>query len=235
MGMIKIKNCIWCGLLAFGFLGLQPMFSQEINQFDSNKQRTGVWKKYYKNNRIRYEGQFKNGKEVGTFKFYDISSSNHPIIIKKFRESSDSVFTQFFTTKGLLQSEGYFIGRKRVGKWSYFFPTRKKMSEENFKDGSLNGTVINYYPNGKITEKSQYKNGMKHGKSLQFTSDGSILEEVNYENGKLNGPAKYYDIKGQLKEQGTYKNGKRIGQWEYYLDGEVVTKKKKSTYKKQND
>lgn len=232
--MIKVKNLICCWILVFSFLGLHPMFGQKINQFDSNKKRTGVWKKFYPNNRIRYEGQFKDGKEIGIFKFYDITSSNHPIIIKKFRENNDSVFTQFYTTKGILQSEGYFINRKRVGKWTYFFPTKKKMSEEHYKDGELHGFVINYYPNGKITEKTAYMMGVKHGTSLQFTSDGDILEEVNYKEGKLHGLAKYYDVKGKLKEQGNYAEGKRVGKWEYYLDGEVLSKKKKSTYKKQN-
>ena len=36
------------------------MKAQKINQFDKNKKRTGIWKKYYSNKRIRYVGRFLN-------------------------------------------------------------------------------------------------------------------------------------------------------------------------------
>ena len=36
--------------------------AQKINQFDANKKRTGVWVKYHPNKRIRYTGEFKNGR-----------------------------------------------------------------------------------------------------------------------------------------------------------------------------
>ena len=40
--------------------------SQEINKFDSNGLRHGIWKKNFSGTKsIRYEGQFKHGKEVG--------------------------------------------------------------------------------------------------------------------------------------------------------------------------
>ena len=56
------------------YFGLTEMKAQNINQFTKDKKRTGVWKKYYSNNRIRYVGSFVNGKEVGVFKYYDISA-----------------------------------------------------------------------------------------------------------------------------------------------------------------
>ena len=37
---------------------------EKINQLDANGDRTGIWKKYFNNNRIRYEGQFDAGKEI---------------------------------------------------------------------------------------------------------------------------------------------------------------------------
>ncbi|MAD98374.1 MAG: hypothetical protein CMB99_13705 [Flavobacteriaceae bacterium] len=232
--MIKIEKLQSLVLLLIIFLLSSTVYAQKINQYDGNKKRTGKWMKFYPNKKIRYEGQFQNGKEIGVFKFYDRNSLGTPSIIKNFKADTDSVFTQFFTIKGILQSEGNFIGRQRVGKWTYYFPNKKKMSVENYKAGVLHGELINFYPNGQITEKTIYKDGLKNGPSLKFSSDGDILEEVNYVNNVLEGPAKYYDVKGNLKETGSYKNGKRVGKWEYYLDGEVVTKKKKSTYKKKN-
>jgi antitoxin component YwqK of YwqJK toxin-antitoxin module len=209
-------------LIAFG------SFAQKINQFDANKQRTGIWKKYYDNQKIRYEGQFKNGKEIGVFKFYDESNSQQPTIIKKFSETTDSVAVEFYLTNGKLQSKGFFIDKNRVGKWHYFFPDGKIMSEEFYHQGKLEGKVINYYPNGKATEITHYKNGLKHGISQKYSSDGILIEELTFEKNILNGAAKFFELNGNLREKGIYKNGKKFGKWDFYIDGEITSEDEKN-------
>ncbi|WP_232455938.1 toxin-antitoxin system YwqK family antitoxin [Polaribacter sp. SA4-10] len=214
------------------------MNSQTVNKFDGNKKRTGVWKKYYPNKRIRYVGQFKDGNEVGVFKFYDITNSDHPVIIKSFSESSDSVFVQFYTISGTLQTEGFLDDRKRIGNWKYFYPDGTLLSEENYENGKLHGEQLNYYPKGQVTEFAVYKNGLLHGITSKYSSKGILIEEVDYKNGKPNGIAKYFELNGNLKETGVYKDGKRVGEWNYYLDGEIASeeelkKNKRKVYKKQ--
>ncbi|MGB1284680.1 MAG: toxin-antitoxin system YwqK family antitoxin, partial [Polaribacter sp.] len=225
--MINIKRLFFVSILLSCFFVSSEFNAQKINQFDKNKKRTGVWKKYYPNKRIRYVGEFKNGKEVGVFKFYDITTSKFPVSLKTFSETTDSVFVQFFTRKGILVSEGYLLGKKRVGTWKYYFSSGKLLSQEEYKNGLLEGELINYYPDGIITEKSNYKNGLLHGISQKYSSRNILIEEVNFKNGEPNGVAKYFELNGNLKETGVYKNGKRVGKWEYYLDGEIAKKKKK--------
>ncbi len=237
--MLNIKR------LGFVFVFLTCFFTgisinaQKINQFDANKKRTGVWKKYHPNKRIRYTGQFINGKEVGVFKFYDITDSKNPTIIKKFSATSDSVDVSFYSVSGVLKSKGFFKGKKRVGEWKYFFADGTLLSKEFYVDGKLEGELINYYPNKKPAEITQYKNGFKNGVSKKYSSDGILIEEVEYKDGKPNGLAKYFELNGDLRETGMYKNGKREGKWEFYMDGEVVSnqglkKKKKFINNKEN-
>jgi antitoxin component YwqK of YwqJK toxin-antitoxin module len=235
--MIHIKKTGFLILFFACFFTSTEFSAQKINQFDANKQRTGLWKKYYKNNRIRYTGQFKNGKEVGVFRFYDISDSRNPTIIKTFSNTNDSVSVAFYSLKRTLKSKGFFIGKKRVGEWKYFFSDAKLMSIEFYSDGKLEGELINYYPNGKPAEITAYKNGLKNGLSKKYSSDGILIEEVHFKNGKPNGLAKYFELSGNLKEKGMYKDGKKAGKWEYYMDGEIATDedvKKKKTFTKQN-
>ena len=238
--MSKIKSLFSFLLIFCCFLGTPSLEAQrkKINQFDENKKRTGTWKKYYPNNRVRYIGQFENGKEVGTFRYYDITTSKHPVIIKEFSATSDSAYVRFFSLKAKLSSKGYMIGKKRVGKWIYYFPnTGKTFSEEFYVDGKLEGDVKNYYKNGKVLEHAQYQNGKLHGVSKKYSEIGQLMEELTYENGLLNGPGKYYDMKGDLKEEGIYRNGNRYGKWEYYIGGKKVTKKeqqKANNIKKQD-
>lgn len=228
----NIKKGILVSFLLSCFFSADGIFSQKINQLNTKNQRTGVWKKYHSNKRIRYVGQFKNGKEIGTFKFYDITTSKHPVAIKEYSTKSDSISVKFYTLNGKLRSVGKMIDKKRVGAWLYFYENGKRFSEEFYTDGKLEGVVKNYYKNGKITEHITYKNGLKHGIAKLYSDEGILLEEVNYEKGKENGLAIYYDLKGAIKEKGVYKNGKRFGKWDFYLDGETVSRKEKMNQKK---
>ncbi|MDP4600559.1 MAG: toxin-antitoxin system YwqK family antitoxin [Polaribacter sp.] len=223
--MLNIKRLPpLCTFMVF-FFTTYFINAQQINQFDANKQRTGVWEKYYDNQNIRYQGQFKKGKEIGVFKFYDENGSQFPSIIKNFRETTDSVAVEFYLANGKLQSKGFFIEKNRVGKWQYFFQDGKIMSEELYHRGKLAGKLINFYPNGKPTEITHYKNGLKEGISQKFSSDGILIEEVTYENNVLNGLAKFFELNGNLREKGIYKNGKKFGKWDFYIDGEITDEK----------
>tara|TARA_B100000795_G_scaffold269546_1_gene259265 strand:- start:4106 stop:4822 length:717 start_codon:yes stop_codon:yes gene_type:complete len=237
--MMHIKRLLFVFAFFTCFFISEVVIAQNVNQFDENKQRTGVWKKKYSNNKIRYSGAFEDGKEIGVFKFYNNSSSQYPVIIKTYSKKNDSVLVQFFTTKGQLQSKGYFFNKSRIGHWSYYFKDGKKMSDEFYNEGKLEGELINYYPNGKVTEVSLYKNGLKYGVSKKYSSEGILIEEVTFKKGELNGVAKYFELNGNLKETGSYLLGIRIGKWEYYLDGEVTSdedlKKKKATFIKKKE
>ena len=174
--MLKITRLCTFFLFLACFFGFQEAKAQKINQFDENKKRTGLWKKYYSNKRIRYVGRFLHGKEVGTFRYYDITTSKHPTIIKEFSSTSDSASVQFFDLNGKLTSKGMMVGRKRVGKWMYFFADGKLFSEEYYEDGELDGDLKNYYKNGKLLEHTQYRNGKKHGFSTPaYLAQSSIV------------------------------------------------------------
>ena len=98
--MINIKRLFFVCTLFTLFLGGNIVVAQKYNQFDKNKKRTGTWKKYYSNKRIKYIGQFENGKEVGTFKFYNINYSTYPEAIKTFKKGSDSVAVKYLFDNG---------------------------------------------------------------------------------------------------------------------------------------
>jgi len=225
--MLKIKRLGSLSIVFLIFFASQSVKAQKINQFDKNKKRTGIWKKYYPNKRVRYVGRFKDGKEVGTFRFYDISSSKYPTIIKEFSASSDSAFVRYFTLKGELRTKGYMVGKKRVGEWVYYFPNGKLFSEEYYVDGKLEKELKNYYKNGKMLEHVQYSNGMKNGFARKYSDQEILIEEVHYVNDVLNGEAKYYELNGDLKEEGIYRDGKKHGKWQFYIGGKKVTAKER--------
>jgi antitoxin component YwqK of YwqJK toxin-antitoxin module len=233
--MINIKRLFFISLFFSCFLCVSTIDAQRNNQFDKNKKRTGVWKKYYPNKRIKYIGAFKDGKEVGTFKFYSMSFSRNPEAIKVFHKDSDSVSVTYYYDRGKLKAKGMLFGRDKVGKWVYYYKKGPVFYEENYVEGKLSGKSIVYFKsNGKIAEESDYKNGLLDGHSKNYSDKGVLIEDVIYKNGKPNGLAKYFELSGGLKERGVYKNGIRVGKWEFYLDGEVVDAKKQRETRKNN-
>jgi len=223
--MLKIKIHTILVLLFTCFFTVEST-GQEINQFDKNQQRTGVWKKYYPNNQLRYSGQFLHGKEVGVFQFYDENAPRHPVIVKKYKENAAIAAVSFYTVAGVLRSKGAMLQKKRIGRWLYFFSDGSLLSEENYVAGKKEGVQVNYFKNGQVTSKVAFKNNVKEGLSEIYSDQGVLIESVRYANGVLNGAASYYDLKGSLKERGVYANGSRQGKWQYYLNGALVSKKK---------
>ena len=132
--MINIKRLFFVFTFFVCFFSSSFFYAQKINQFDENKKRTGIWIKYHANNKVRYTGTFEKGKEIGVFKFYDISSSKYPIIVKTYSKKNDAFLVKFYSIGGVLQSRGYYLGRKRIGHWIYYFENGKLRSEEYYKD-----------------------------------------------------------------------------------------------------
>lgn len=203
------------------------MAQEKINQLDEQGRRTGVWKKYYDNKNIRYEGQFEAGKEIGVFKYYAELNSEHPILVKTYTEGSEIAKVSYFYEGGKLESEGTMKGKNRIGKWTYYNTDGKTIiSEENYENGLLHGTATTYFAPGKITEVLTFKNGLLHGKVLRYSSEGILLDDLQYENDKLHGPAKYYNVAGKLIRKGNYENDLKVGNWEYFENGEPIPAKK---------
>lgn len=212
-------------LFLFLFIFQEGRAQQDINQFDKDNNRHGVWKKFYSNERVRYVGSFNHGKEIGTFKYYSASNSDNPIIIKKFHDNDDLADVQFFTETGVLESEGKMRGKNREGKWFYYHVDGKTvMSEENYLNGKLDGDYKTFFPTGEPTEIASYKNGLLDGNYKKYSIKGFLYQDFNYSQGKLNGLAVYYSRQtGDLIKKGPFKDDLRVGTWENYVNGELVS------------
>jgi len=197
----------------------------EINQMDNEGKHHGVWRKYYNNNRIRYEGQFSHGKEIGTFKFYSAANSDHPTVIKEFNKENSLANVSFYTDNGYLLSKGMMEGKDRVGKWLFFHEDGKNiMSEENYVHGKLHGEYKTFYKSGKPTEIAYYKNGLLDSIYRKYSIKGHLYQHFSYKEGKLNGKAVYYNRKtGSLTTKGLFRDDVRVGIWENYIDGELIS------------
>jgi len=222
--MEKIALTLFCFLYTF------VIAAQSINQFDASGKRDGIWKKNFKGTTIlRFEGNFKNGKEIGLFKFYkNIKGKAVLSATRKFNEIDNITEVKFYTSKGKVISEGKMRAKMYVGTWKYYQKNGEDLLMiEHYNDyGVLNGEKLIYYENGQVAEKKFYVNGFLSGDATNYSLKGVVLKKLYYEKGELNGEAKFFSPKGELLVIGNYKDGQKNGIWKYY-EGKKLTKTKK--------
>ncbi|MBD3724354.1 MAG: hypothetical protein IE891_06125 [Flavobacteriaceae bacterium] len=202
------------------------LLNAQENQMDSSGKRHGLWKGYHeKTKKLRYEGNFDHGKELGVFKYYADNKENTLMATRDFSQGDGSCYTVFYDTKKFKVSEGNLVNKKPEGLWKYYhLNSDKVMTLENYKNGKLNGERYVYYTNGQIAEKAFYKNDRREGKYYKYAENGNLIEESIYKNGELHGKASFYDGEGNLLVLGEYKKNVKVGIWETYENGKLVKK-----------
>jgi antitoxin component YwqK of YwqJK toxin-antitoxin module len=201
--------------------------TQEINKLDEKGLKHGLWKGYHKeSNRLRFEGNFNHGKEIGLFKFFDDTKANTVIATREFSEKEkNSCYTIFYNQSGNKVSEGKVINKLFEGEWKYYhFNSPEIMTLEFYKNGKLEGIRKVFYKNGTIAEETTYKNGKKEGAYKSYAENGIILEESIYKNDVYEGLAVFKNANNVITGKGLFKNGKKIGIWEVLENGKLVKK-----------
>ena len=209
--------------LAMAVLMSLSVVGQDMNRTDAKGRRQGMWTDFYPNGQKRYEGQFKNDKCKGTFRYYDEQGNLQAT--NEFDKSGERCLNKTYAPNGRVIATGYYINRKKEGEWKYFDKNSGQLllTEDN-KGGKVNGWSRLYNPNnGKLAEETQFVNGQPEGVCHKYSDTGVLQMECQYHQGQLNGPCKTYFPNTALKEEGQYVNGKKSGEWKTYNeDGDLL-------------
>ena len=227
------NSIVFCLMMCFVYsLNAQDQF----NQLDQKGAKHGVWKGYHpESKRLRYEGTFNHGKEVGMFKFFDDTQAGTVIATREFNPADQSVYTIFYDQKNNKVSEGKSVNKQNEGIWKYYhFESKALMTVENYKKGKLEGTRTVYYADSKPAEEAQYANGLKQGAYKKWANNAVVLEEATYDKDQYEGQAIYRDPLGNVVAKGLYKKGKKVGMWQFYEGGKLVSEENMSKVKKAN-
>ncbi|MFK7833548.1 MAG: toxin-antitoxin system YwqK family antitoxin [Winogradskyella sp.] len=197
-----------------------------VNQFDNNGERHGIWTKDYHNtNQKRYQGVFKHGKEIDTFKYYTLSSGKSVLsALKVFNENDSIAKVTFLASTKKVISEGQMNGKRYIGQWIYYHKNATvKMIEEHYNDaGQLEGERFVYFKDGTIAESANYKNGKLDGESKWFSKKGTVLRHTHYKDDHLEGKTTNYDTNGNITSEGNYIKSQKKGIWKYYKQGKLA-------------
>lgn len=190
------------------------------NVTDAQGRKQGVWSKNWPNGRVRYEGQFKDDRPVGTFKHYDEEGK----LTTLQRHAGDGRVSraEHFHPNGTVMATGKYIGQEKDSTWNYYDVTGALRKIERFKLGKLHGEVVTYYSGGQMAEKEHFSDGLREGESLSWFPNGIPKSTANYVGGEAQGKMTFYFPSGKKEIEGQVINGDRDGTW-YYLneDGTV--------------
>lgn len=172
---------------------------EKINRKDKNDLKTGIWKDFYKNNKVKEEKRFKEDKLKGYYKYYGsdghLDSANLYIMgVKQIDEKNSADFeilTDYYSSGNIKETSVYNSA------------------------GNKNGVNQFYNKDGIIDSSKVFNNGNLLSKGL--------IDEAGYYQGYW----EYYYLSGELKSKGNYKDGKKFGEWVYYFKNGNIEQKGK--------
>lgn len=201
------------------FFWSQLAVAQQFNQKDEEGLKQGNWKKLHKNGKTRYEGQFKDDKAIGLFRYY---YPNGKLLATNNHQPNGTVANHVYHKNGKIKAKGVFRGQSKDSLWQYFNENEVLILEENYVLDTLHGSQKTYYENGQLAEETNFKMGVKHGVWNKFFEKGEPWVEAEYLDGNLHGKFVMFRDKNKRDVQGKYHQGIRTGTWMMFNDNGSV-------------
>ncbi|MCE3229115.1 MAG: hypothetical protein K0S32_3666 [Bacteroidetes bacterium] len=230
-------------LLSILFVAFGLSFFAQTTDAAGNKQ--GYWKKKDdKTGKLIYEGEFKDNKPVGKFKYYYPNDSVQAIM--SFRDGGNAAYAKLFHPTGKRMAEGKYIKEIKDSVWLFYDEAGILISKDKYVNGKKDGISYVYLPDGAVAEERNYKLDVQHGPFKQYFDGKKLKGQGNYVNGNLDGRTAYYFPNGIEVAAGFYKNGQKIGPWiykdekgkikekEYYKNGKLASKKETDEFFSKN-
>ena len=185
---------------------------EEINRYDSDGNKQGIWKDFHENGKIKKEVIYFHGKKDGFEKIYDkkgkiqeLQSYNNGI------ESKNEISLGVVYNKVVLNNNNYLLG-----------VVENNLKQGLFKELNSNDEVISYrfYKNDTLFYKGNYDSlNNKTGKWIYYWGNGNIMIEGEYFQNLKTKEWKYYYKNGNIQQKGTYIKNLPNGLWEWWYDG----------------
>ena len=189
----------------------------------------GKYTEYYKNGKIKIQGNYKEGRRNGEFKTFLKNSKSAGSVIYKDGKIIKSTLIKSMKDNASFSPISYvnydLDTSYSIGKVDFPNKLLKTYYMYN-KKGVLNGDSIKYYEEGNIQSIVPYKNNLVEGLIIRYYENGNIKEEVNYKNDKMNGEAKSYDENGKLNGRTIFKDDIKLEE-EVHKENEIL----KNTFK----
>lgn len=191
------------------------------NRTDAAGRKQGSWSRTWADSpQIRYTGQFKDDRPIGTFTYYSTTGAVESIV-DHYADGSAS-HARHYHPNGRLMAEGRYVGQVKDSIWTYFGPDGGKRSMETWVKGQQHGEQLTWFSDGTVAERITYANGEQDGVHEQFFPGGQVKHRGTYVRGLGDGTFTWYHPNGVKEIEGRMVNGDRDGIWYHFLDNGKV-------------
>jgi antitoxin component YwqK of YwqJK toxin-antitoxin module len=187
-----------------------------------------IFKNYYDDGTLKYEGPYADGYPVGTHYHYrqKMQCDSLPYL----RDDTSLVYINKLVCRNvpvadsaIVYNEGVIVEkgpldslRNKIGTWTEYHLTGEFRAKGLYAANNKINEWIYYYPNGKIEQKGVYdKKGRPKGRWEWFYENGALMREENYVNGKREGLMVDYTEDGKILTKGEYFDNMKEGIWVY--------------------
>ena len=183
-----------------------------MNRLNVNGEKSGYWREFYSNGKLKSESNFDNGQLVGISKLYD----NKGRLDKIKRYNLDSL-TQIGQDVELIKlHKDYHTGTYKIKLIGGFY---NEMKQGMYREYDISGNLINgyiYKNDTIIAEGILLNDGAYDGEWQFYYLSGQVMSKGLYVNGLKNGIWTYYYENGRQQQLGKYKNEIPSGEWKWY-------------------
>ncbi|MGK7390715.1 MAG: toxin-antitoxin system YwqK family antitoxin [Candidatus Cyclobacteriaceae bacterium M2_1C_046] len=154
-----------------------------------NGKKTGEWKMYYPDGKIRLTGSFDQNDILVVNDYFD--ENNYQIV-----KNGNGEINHYQISDGAFE-EGLFVNGYKEGLWhTYYSFTGALMAESNYKDGKLEGIFKTYYESGVNQTDGYFQNNERNGIWSWYFENGQLETTINYSEGKKEGVQDFYNELG---------------------------------------
>lgn len=188
----------------------------------------GAWKGHFGNGKIDYSGWYFNDDADSVWTYSYPSGEVQSLI--PYASGYRNGVAKYFAPDGTptLEKEWYdddIIAYREMtqtgwGEWkkftgnavvTSFYPNGQKSTEEQYKNGVLDGVRRTYFSNGKVCSDHTLVNGDYQGAFFTSYSNGAVFRKGNFRFDELHGKIEYFNPDGTLLKTEEYVNGDRHG------------------------
>jgi antitoxin component YwqK of YwqJK toxin-antitoxin module len=209
-----------------------------------------VYKDFYEDGTMKYEGGYINGMPVGTHFHYRqkyvcdslpvARDDTSDVMIKKYVCRNQAVpDSAIVYLEGIKTDYGAVDSlRNRIGIWTEYHNSGEFRGKGLYANDKRIGEWVFYYPNGQVEQKGKYdKKGRAQGEWKWFYENGALMREELYIDNKRDGVMTEYTEDGKILTKGEFIDDMQEGLWvyetpEYKEIGKYVNDKPDSLWKR---
>ena len=175
---------------------------------------------YFRNNKLREEGTYKNGRKDGVYKEYYSDGTNLQREVPFTDGKLNGVIKTYYTSGKLESEKGYAMGVEHGVERRYDYQTGQMTSNRNYFEGRQDGPQVSHISSniGQYVETACFDKGKRVGEYLEVFDDGTLKTKGQYnDNGNK---------EGEWWERDSFSDkSKFAGKVTVYNDGQVVSVK----------